>query len=84
MCLNIVKTYCKTQYIRPNLILPSHEQLRFRPVLNSPSYDIDYIHSIYEYLFAIVLNLPTVNWTNWAKSKQGRIKNPFYSIVFYQ
>ena len=34
--------YCKTQNIRPTLILPSREELLFRPVLNLPSYNINY------------------------------------------
>ena len=35
-------TYCKTQNIHPTWFSPTREELLFRPVLNSPSYNIDY------------------------------------------
>ena len=41
-CTSNLMEYCKTQNIRPILFSPSHEELLIRPVLNSPSYDIDY------------------------------------------
>ena len=34
--------FCKTQNICPTLFSPTHEELLFRPVFNSPSYNIDY------------------------------------------
>ena len=38
------------QYIRPNLISPSCGKLRFRPVLNLPSYNIDYTFYIRKFI----------------------------------
>ena len=47
--------YYKTQNIFPTLFSPTHEELLFQPVLNLPSYNIDYI--LYENVYS-----PTLNW----------------------
>ena len=54
-------SYCKMQNIPPTFISPSHGKPLFQSVLNPPSYSIDY--SIWEYLFALVLNLPNIGST---------------------
>ena len=60
--------YCKTQYIRPNLISHCRGKLRFRPVLNSPSNNIDY--TFYRRIFLH----PCFEFAHYQLGELGEIK----------
>ena len=47
-----VSDYCKTGNIRPALFSATHEELLFRPALNSPSYNIDYTFNLYQNVYS--------------------------------
>ena len=74
-----IANYCKTQNICLLYFCPLVKNFCFnwfwvRPVM------IKIKHSIWKYLFSLVLNSPSVNW---AKLKQGQIKPILQYILLY-
>lgn len=65
--------YCKTQNIPPTLISPSCEELLFRSIWNSPSYNINNT-----FCMRMFWNRPMSIWWNGQNYKKGDL-NTFYS-----